>query len=150
MEVTINESSVRSRLVETVKRETKGIRLDDAKVVIAGGGGIGSRDGFKILEELAEVLGGTVGVTRVPCDEGWMPTRLEIGQTGHIVTPNVYIAVGISGASQHMAGCSGSKCIVSINRDPEATIFKESDFGIVGDYREVLPAFIEKCKKLIK
>jgi electron transfer flavoprotein alpha subunit len=150
MNITIDESSLRSRLVETVKRETQGIRLDDAKVVIAGGGGIGSRDGFKILEELAEVLGGTVGVTRVPCDEGWMPTRLEIGQTGHIVTPNLYIAIGISGASQHMAGCSGSKCIVSINRDPEATIFKESDFGIVGDYREVLPAFIEKCRKLVK
>jgi len=150
MDITINESSMKSRLLETARQEVQGAKLEDAKVVIAGGGGIGGREGFEMLEQLAAVFGGIVGVTRVPCDEGWMPTSLEIGQTGRIVTPNLYVAVGISGASQHMAGCSGSKYIVSINRDPEANIFKESDFGIVGDYREVLPAFIEKCKKLVK
>ncbi len=150
MDITINESSMKSQLLETARQEFQGAKLEDAKVVIAGGGGIGGREGFEMLEQLAAVLGGVVGVTRVPCDEGWMPTRMEIGQTGRIVTPNLYVAVGISGASQHMAGCSGSKYIVSINRDPEANIFRESDFAIVGDYRAVLPAFIEKCKNLIK
>jgi electron transfer flavoprotein alpha subunit len=150
MDITINESLMKSRLLETARQGVQGAKLEDAKVVIAGGGGIGGREGFEMLEQLAAVLGGVVGVTRVPSDEGWVPTGLEIGQTGRIVTPNLYVAVGISGASQHMAGCSGSKHIVSINRDPEANIFKESDFGIVGDYREVLPAFIEKCKKLVK
>ena len=98
---------------------------------------------------MAEVLGGAVGITRVPTDEGWMPAQLEIGQTGRIVTPDLYIAVGISGAPQHLAGCSGSKCIVAINKDSEAKIFKEADFGVVGDYREALPALIEKCKTLL-
>jgi electron transfer flavoprotein alpha subunit len=150
LSVTVDDSMIKSKLVETVKEEIKGIKLEEAKVIVSGGGGIGSEEGFKLLKELAEVVEGTVGVTRVPCDEGWMPLSLEIGQTGHIVSPNLYIAVGISGAPQHMAGCSGSKCIVAINRDSEAHIFKEADFGLVGDYREVLPALIEKCKTLIK
>jgi electron transfer flavoprotein alpha subunit len=150
LSVTVDDSMVKSKLVETVKEEVKGIKLEDAKVIVAGGGGIGGSDGFKLLEELAKVLGGTVGVSRVPCDEGWMPLSLEIGQTGHIVSPSLYIAVGISGASQHMAGCSGSKYIVAINRDPEANIFKVSDFGVVGDYRQALPPLTEKCKALVK
>jgi electron transfer flavoprotein alpha subunit len=150
LSVTVDDSMIKSKLVETVKEEIKGIKLEEAQVIVAGGGGIGGGEGFKLLKELAEVVEGTVGVTRVPCDEGWMPTSLEIGQTGHIVSPNLYIAVGISGAPQHMAGCSGSKCIVAINRDSEAHIFKEADFGLVGDYREVLPTLIEKCKTLVK
>jgi electron transfer flavoprotein alpha subunit len=150
LSATVDDSMIKSKLVETVKEEIKGIKLEEAKVIVAGGGGIGGGEGFKLLEELAEVLEGTVGVTRVPCDEGWMPMSLEIGQTGHIVSPNLYIAVGISGAPQHMAGCSGSKCIVAINRDSEAHIFKEADFGVVGDYREVLPKLNEKCKTLVK
>jgi electron transfer flavoprotein alpha subunit len=141
---------IKGNLLETTKEEVKGMKLEEAKVVIAGGGGIGSSDGFTMLEELAKVLGGTIGVTRVPCDEGWKPLALEIGQTGHIVTPNLYFAIGISGAPQHMAGCSGSKCIVAINRDPDAHIFKEADFGVMGDYRAVLPALIEKCKTLLE
>lgn len=141
---------VRSKLLETAKQEMTGAKLEEAKIVVAGGGGIGSREGFKLLEELAEVLGGTVAVTRVPCDEGWMPISLEIGQTGHIVKPDLYIAVGISGALQHMAGCAGSKCIVAINKDPEAHIFQEADFGVVGDYKEVLKPLIEKCRVLCK
>jgi len=149
LDITINESIIKGKLLETVKEDVKGIKLEDAKVIIAGGGGIGSRDGFTLLEDLAEVLRGTIGVTRVPCDEGWKPLSLEIGQTGHIVTPSLYIAVGVSGAPQHMAGCSGSKCIVAINRDPDAQIFKEADFGVVGDYRQILPPMIEKCKALL-
>ncbi len=146
----VDDSMTKIRHLETVKEEVKGIKLEEAKVIVAGGGGIGGRDGFKLLEELAKILGGTIGASRVPCDEGWMPIKLEIGQTGHIVSPDLYIAVGISGALQHMAGCAGSKLIVAINKDPDAHIFKEADLGVVGDYREVLRHFIEECRALIK
>lgn len=145
----VDDAMIKGKLLETVKEEVKGIKLEEAKVIVAGGGGIGGSQGFQLLRELAQVLGGTIGVSRVPCDEGWMPVSLEIGQTGHMVSPDLYIAAGISGAMQHLAGCSGSKCIVAINKDPEAHIFKEADFGIVGDYREVLPPLIEKCKALL-
>jgi electron transfer flavoprotein alpha subunit len=137
-------ASTNTQLIKTVKEEIKGVKLEEAKVIVAGGGGIAGKEGFKILEELAHLLGGTVGISRVPRDQGWMPDNLEIGQTGHIVAPNLYIVVGISGAPQHMAGCSSSKCIIAINKDPEAHIFKEADIGIVGDYRDVLPELIKK------
>jgi len=149
LNVTVTDSMIKGRLLETVKQDVEGIKLEDAKVIVAGGGGIGGSEGFRMLEELARVLRGTVGVTRVPCDEGWKPLSLEIGQTGHIVTPDLYIAVGVSGAPQHMAGCLGSKRIVAINRDPDAQIFREADFGVVGDYRQVLPTLIAKCKTLL-
>jgi len=150
LNISVDSSMIRGRLLETKREETKGINLEDAKIIIAGGGGIGGKDGFKLLEDLANVLGGAVGVTRVPCDEKWMPISMEIGQTGRIVSPNLYIAIGISGAPQHMAGCSGSKCIVAINRDADAHLFKEADFGVVGDYKQVLSPLIEKCKALAK
>jgi len=149
LSISLDMSGMKSRLLETVKEEVNGIKLEEAKVIICGGGGIGGKEGFKLLEELAKVLGGTVGVTRVPCDEGWMPISLEIGQTGRIVNPNLYIAIGVSGAPQHMAGCSGSKYIVAINRDTEAHIFQEADFGVIGEYARVLPPLIEKCKSLV-
>lgn len=149
VDIDIDESSIKSKLLETIKEEAKGISLEEAKVIVAGGGGIGGREDFHLLEDLARVLGGTIGITRVPADEGWMPSSLEIGQTGHIVSPGLYIAVGISGAPQHLAGCSRSKHIVAINKDAEAHIFKEADFGIIGDYREALPALIEKLKALL-
>lgn len=141
-------TQIRGEILETATEEVKGIKLEDAKVIVAGGGGIGGPEGFKLLEELAAVLGGTIGVTRVPCDEGWKPLSLEIGQTGRIVNPNLYIAVGISGAPQHMTGCSSSKVLVAINRDPDANIFKEADLGVIDDYRQVLPSLIEKVKAL--
>jgi len=147
--VDIEDSKFKSQLLETVKEESKGKRLEDAKIIVAGGGGIGGKEGFGLVQELAQVLGATVGITRVPADENWMPKSLEIGQTGHIVGPELYIAVGISGAPQHLAGCSSSKVIVAINKDPQARIFEEADFGIVGDYREVLPALIAKLKDLL-
>ncbi len=146
--VDIEDSKFKSQLLETVKEESKGKRLEEAKIIVAGGGGIGGKEGFRLIQDLAQVLGAAVGITRVPADENWMPKSLEIGQTGHIVGPDLYIAVGISGAPQHLAGCSGSKILVAINKDPEARIFEEADFGIVGDYREVLPALIEKLKDL--
>ncbi len=149
LSVAVTDSMVRGMLLETVTQEGEGIKLEDAKVIVAGGGGVGGTEGFQMLEDLAKVLRGAVGVTRVPCDEGWKPLSLEIGQTGHIVTPDLYIAVGVSGAPQHMAGCLGSKVIVAINRDPDAQIFREANFGVVGDYRQVLPTLIAKCKTML-
>jgi electron transfer flavoprotein alpha subunit len=149
VEAEIDESQFQGKLLDTVKEDTKGIKLEEAKVIVSGGGGIGGKDGFRWLEELAGILQGAVGISRVPCDEGWMPKRLEIGQTGLVVSPDLYIAVGLSGAPQHMAGCSHSKCIVAFNKDSEAHIFKEADYGIVGDYKEALPAFIEALKSLL-
>lgn len=147
--IDVDDSGVLCKLLETVKEDVKGIRLEEAKVIVAGGGGIGGSPGFKLLGELAGILGGAVGVSRVPRDEGWIGGGIEIGQTGHIVSPDLYIAVGISGAPQHLAGCSGSKCIVAINKDPEANIFKTADFGIVADYREALPTLIEGFRALL-
>lgn len=146
--IEIDEAQMRSQLKETTHQQDKGIKLEDAKVIVAGGGGIGGSEGFDLIHDLANVLGAAVGITRVPSDENWMPKSLEIGQTGHMVSPSLYIAVGISGAPQHLAGCSSSKLIVAINKDPQAPIFDTADFGIVGDYREVLPALIEKLKDL--
>lgn len=150
LNISIDKSVIKTKLIETVKEEIRGIKIEEAKVIVGGGGGIGGVEGFKLLEELAKVLRGAVGVSRVPCDEGWMPLSMEIGQTGHIVTPDLYIAIGISGAPQHMVGCAGSKYIVAINRDPDAQIFREVNYGLVGDYREILPTFIEKCRELVK
>jgi electron transfer flavoprotein alpha subunit len=101
------------------------------------------------LEELAAIMKGAVGATRPACDNGWVPDTLQVGLTGKIVAPTVYIAVALSGSSQHMTGCSGSKNIVSINKDPEANIFREAHFGVVGDWKKIIPAFTEKVKELL-
>jgi electron transfer flavoprotein alpha subunit len=146
--VEIDETKLRSQLVETIHQEDRGIKLEEAKAIVAGGGGIGGSEGFGLIQELADDLGAAVGITRVPSDENWMPKSLEIGQTGHMVSPSLYIAVGISGAPQHMAGCSSSKLIIAINKDPHAPIFDMADLGIVGDYRKVLPALIKKIRAL--
>ena len=112
-------------------------------------GGIGGTEGFKQLEELANLLRGAVGATRPPCDNGWVPDGAQVGLTGKIVAPELYIAVALSGSSQHMSGCSGSKNIIAINKDSEANIMKVARFGIVGDWKKVLPAFTEKIKELL-
>ena len=134
-------------MLATVNQETEGIKLEDAEVIVAGGGGIGGAEGFDLLRELAKILRGAVGATRVPCDEGWVPDNLEIGQTGKIVKPNLYIAVGISGASQHLAGVLESKYVVAINNNPDANIFTVSNLGVVADYREAVPALIKECRE---
>ena len=149
IEAGLDPSAIRTKMLEKVVDEVEWIKLEDAKVIVSGGRGIGSAEGFKQLEELAKMLDGAVGATRPPCDKGWVPDRWEVGLTGKIVTPDLYIAVALSGASQHMSGCSGSKNIVAINKDPEANIFKEARFGIVGDWKKVLPAFTEKVKELL-
>ncbi len=145
----IDPSAIRTKVLEKVPEAVEGIKLEDAKVVVGGGRGIGSADGFKQLEELAKILKGAVGATRPPCDNGWIPTGLQIGLTGKIISPDLYIAVALSGASQHMTGSSGAKTIVAINKDAEANIFREARFGIVGDWKKVLPAFTDKVKELL-
>jgi electron transfer flavoprotein alpha subunit len=146
----IDTSKVRTRILDTIKEETVGIKLEDAPVIVSGGRGMGSPQPFQtVLKELADLLHGAVGASRPPADNGWVPEGLHIGLTGKIVAPDIYIAVAISGASQHTAGCSGSKHIIAINKDPEANIFREAEFGVVGKYEEVLPAFTNKLKELL-
>lgn len=149
VKVELDVSKIKVKVIDTIKEEVVGIKLEDANAIVAGGRGIGSVEGFKQLEELANILKGAVAATRPPCDNGWWPETSQVGLTGKIVSPDIYIAVAISGASQHMAGCSGAKNIIAINRDPEANIFKFARFGIVGDWKQVIPAFTEKVKKLI-
>jgi electron transfer flavoprotein alpha subunit len=132
--------SSRVRLVSRKRESPDGVRLEDAPIVVAGGRGLEGPEGFQVLEALAQALGGVVGASRVPCDLGWCSHSLQIGLTGKTITPDLYIAVGISGAGQHMAGCGNARTIVAINNDPAAAIFKEARFGIIGDYRQVVPA----------
>ncbi|OIP92970.1 MAG: hypothetical protein AUK24_00790 [Syntrophaceae bacterium CG2_30_49_12] len=148
LEIGIESSMIKAEIIETVKEEVLGIKLEEAEIVVTGGRGIGSVEGFDILRELAGVLGGAVGATRAACDEGLTPATMQVGQTGKIVSPNLYIAVALSGAVQHLAGCSGSKHMVVINTDPDAYIFKVAEWGIVADYKTSLPPFLEKLKEL--
>ena len=145
----LDESIIRVKFIEKVEEEVVGVKLEDADVVVVGGRGMGGPEPFAQLEELAKLLGGAVGASRPPCDSGWVPTTWQVGLTGKMVTPTLYIGVALSGASQHLAGCSGSKTMVAINKDPEANIFKVCQFGIVGDYKKVLPPFVDKVKELL-
>jgi len=149
IEAGLDPSAIRTKVLERVSQEVEGIKLEDAEVVVGGGRGIGSAEGFKQLEELARLLKGAVGATRPPCDNDWVPAGLQIGLTGKIVAPDLYIAVALSGTSQHMSGCSGAKNIIAINKDPEANIFKLAHYGVVGDWKKVIPAFAEKVKELL-
>ena len=128
---------------------SEGLQIEDAQIVVSGGRGLGDPEGFRVVEELAAAFGkdkAAVGASRAAVDLGWYPTSQQVGLTGKVVTPDLYVAVAISGASQHMAGCSGSKTIVAINRDKDANIFKAARFGIVADYKTVVPALIEAVK----
>ena len=145
----LDASAIRTKVLDTVKEEVEGIKLEDAAVVVSGGRGIGGPEGFAQLEELAKLLKGAVGASRPACDNGWMADTHQVGLTGKIVTPELYIAIGISGSSQHLAGCSSSKSIIAINKDAEANIFKEAVYGVVGDWKKVLPAFTDKVKELL-
>jgi electron transfer flavoprotein alpha subunit len=138
-------------LVERVKAEAAGVRLEDAEIVISGGRGLkGPEDFHAVLEPCAKVLGAAVGASRAAVDEGWVPSPMQVGLTGKIVSPKLYVACAISGAAQHMAGCGYSKTIVAVNRDPDAPIYQRANIGVVGDYKKVIPAFQKKCEELRK
>lgn len=146
--VRLGDEVQRVRTVERRRDANDGARLEDARIVVAGGRGLDGPEGFRLLEQLAGVMGGAVGASRVPCDLGWCPRPWQIGLTGRTVRPELYIAVGISGAGHHMAGCGNAKAIVAVNTDPQAAIFKEARYGVVGDYQEFIPAFIDELRKI--
>ena len=150
VDVSVDTASLPVTVVERVKAESEGVRLEDADIVISGGRGLkGPDDFYAILEPCAKSLGGTIGASRAAVDEGWVPTQLQVGLTGKIVSPKLYVACAISGAAQHMAGCGYSKTIVAVNRDPDAPIYQRANIGIVGDYKKVIPAFQAKCAELL-
>ncbi len=146
----LDASSLKVRCLKREYQEAVEVNLEEAKVIVAGGGGVGGAEGFQKIKELAKALGGAVGATRVPVDEKWAPFSMEIGQTGKIVSPDLYVAIGISGAAQHVTGVLKAKCIVAINKDPDANIFKFSDLGWVADYRVAVPALIEVFRKRLQ
>ena len=145
--VTIDASAIRVKVTERKPLTAEGIRLEDADTVVSGGRGLGGPENFDVIEELAQALGGAVGASRAVCDLGWRPVSEQVGLTGKVVSPTLYVAVAISGASQHMAGCSGARNIVAINKDADANIFKAARFGIVEDFSKVLKPLIEAVKK---
>jgi electron transfer flavoprotein alpha subunit len=136
------------RVVDRIAPDTGGkVSLADAKVVVSGGRGVGSAEGFAILEELAALLDGAVGCSRVVTSAGWRPHTDQVGQTGTKVSPDLYIACGISGATQHIAGCKGAKTLLAINDDPEATIFAHADYAVIGNLHEIVPAITAELRK---
>jgi electron transfer flavoprotein alpha subunit len=147
--LSVPESDGAIEVLEEIREQaTTGPRLKDAKVIVSGGRGLGGPDNWKFVEELAQVLGGAVGATRAVTDAGWVPPSLQVGLTGATVAPDLYITIGISGAVQHIAGISGARNVVAINRDADANIFKYARFGVVGDWKQIVPAFTQRLKEL--
>ncbi|MBN1152833.1 MAG: electron transfer flavoprotein subunit alpha/FixB family protein [Dehalococcoidia bacterium] len=150
VELSVPQAASQVVVKDRVIEEVTGVKLEDAAVVVSGGRGMGGPAPFTtLLKDLADVLHGAVGASRPACDNGWAPEAMHIGLTGKIVAPDLYIAVAISGASQHVAGCSASKTVVAINKDPEANIFREASYGVAGKFEDVLPAFTAKLKELL-
>lgn len=149
IEPQVEEISQKIRRLEKVEEEFPGIKLEDADIVVCGGRGIGSKEAFGALEALAGMLNGAVAGTRPTCERGWVDPRFQVGLTGEKVAPKLYIAIGLSGAIQHTAGITGAKHILAINKDSDANIFKEADYGAVGDYKEILPAFTDEVRQYL-
>ena len=144
--VTVAEDDLRTKVLEFMRSEVQ-VNLVEADIIVSGGRGVGKPEGFKILRDLANTLGAALGASRAAVDSGWIPQEHQVGQTGKTVKPKIYIACGISGAIQHLAGMRTSDCIVAINKDAEAPIFRVASYGIVGDYNQVVPKLIDEFKK---
>lgn len=142
----VTGNQIRTTLLKHVREVTEMVDMESAEIIVAGGRGIGSAEGFRELRNFAESVGGVIACSRAVVEAGWLPQHYQVGQSGKTVTPRVYFAVGISGAIQHLAGIAGVETVIAVNTDPTAEIFKRADYGIVGDYREILPLLTEKIQ----